>query len=80
MLLIHLYKLENRYFVLYFSLTLSLLGWLGKLLLALTGTVILGSKSPGTYDHILLSHDSGSPAVGQSGKLLLALTSLLGRI
>jgi hypothetical protein len=31
-----------------------------KLLLVLASTVILGSESRGTQDHILLSHDSGS--------------------
>jgi hypothetical protein len=34
----------------------------GKLLLALASTVILGSESRWTHDHILLSHDSGSRA------------------
>jgi hypothetical protein len=37
-----------------------LVGQLGNLLLALTSTVILGSVSRGTHDHILLPHDSGS--------------------
>jgi hypothetical protein len=32
----------------------------GKLLLFLSSTVILGSESRWTHDHILLSHDSGS--------------------
>jgi hypothetical protein len=32
-------------------------GWLGKLLLALIRTVILGAKSNSTHDHILLSHN-----------------------
>jgi hypothetical protein len=32
----------------------------GKLLLALASTVILGSGSCGTHEHIFLSHDSGS--------------------
>jgi hypothetical protein len=35
---------------------------LGKLLLALASTVILGSEPRGTHDHILLSHDSGCRA------------------
>jgi hypothetical protein len=33
-------------------------GGSGKLLLALATTVILGSESCGTHDHILLSHES----------------------
>jgi hypothetical protein len=37
--------------------------WLtAKLLLALASTVLLGSESRGTNDHILLSHVSGSRA------------------
>jgi hypothetical protein len=32
--------------------------WTGKLPLVLTSTVILGSESHWTHDHILLSHDS----------------------
>jgi hypothetical protein len=55
---------------------------LGKLLLALTSAVILGSESRRIHDHIFLLHDSGSCAavlsgcpVGQSGKLLLVLAS-----
>jgi hypothetical protein len=31
-----------------------------KLLLALASTVILGSESHGTHDHVLLCHESGS--------------------
>jgi hypothetical protein len=42
-----------------FTLPFWLVGWSGKLLPALTRTVILGSDSRGTHDHILLS-DSGS--------------------
>jgi hypothetical protein len=38
----------------------------GKLLLVLASTVILGSQSGGTHDHILLSHDSGSRATFSS--------------
>jgi hypothetical protein len=37
-------------------------GRVDKLLLALASTVILGSESRGTHDHILLSHYSGSRA------------------
>jgi hypothetical protein len=50
----------------------------GKLLLVLTSTVIHGSESKETYDHILLSYDSGSSEtclVSQLGKLLLVLAS-----
>jgi hypothetical protein len=37
----------------------------GKLLLALASIVIFGSEFQGTYDPILLSHDSGSRATPQ---------------
>jgi hypothetical protein len=40
----------------------SPLGRLGKFLLVLASTIILGSEFHGTHDHILLSHDSGSHA------------------
>jgi hypothetical protein len=33
---------------------------LGKLLLELASTVILGSETHGTHDHVLPSHNSGS--------------------
>jgi hypothetical protein len=48
---------------------------LGKLLLAVASTVILGSESCSTQDHLLLFKD-----FGPSGKLLLALatTVILG--
>jgi hypothetical protein len=36
-----------------------------KFLLVLASTVILGSESRGTHNHILLSHDPGSLAVLQ---------------
>jgi hypothetical protein len=38
----------------------------GKLLLVLASTVILGSESCGSHDHILLSHDSGSQEIPNS--------------
>jgi hypothetical protein len=37
-------------------------GHLGKPILVLVSTAILGSESLGTHDHILLFYDSGSPA------------------
>jgi hypothetical protein len=48
--------------------------FLGKLLLALASTAILGSESHGTYDHIILFYNSHGP-VWLAGKLLLALAS-----
>jgi hypothetical protein len=39
---------------------LSSVGRSGKLLLALAGTVILGSESRGTHDRILLRNEPGS--------------------
>jgi hypothetical protein len=53
--------------------------WLGKLLLALTSTVILDSKSHGTHDLILLSDGSNSLQIGRSGLLLLAFASTVTR-
>jgi hypothetical protein len=44
------------------SIAVLLVGWSGKFLLAVAGTVILGSESHRTHYHILLSHDSGSHA------------------
>jgi hypothetical protein len=42
----------------------------GKLLLALTSTVILGSESCRTHDHIFLSHDSWNRATALNSKSL----------
>jgi hypothetical protein len=36
----------------------SFVSWLGKLLLAFAGMVILGFGPRGTHDHIFLSHSS----------------------
>jgi hypothetical protein len=44
----------------------------GKLLLALTSTVILVSGPSGTHDHIFLSHDSESHATLSSDSLGLS--------
>jgi hypothetical protein len=51
----------------------------GKLLVVLASTIILGSESRGTHDHILLSHDSESHATSpvQSSRLLLAFASIV---
>jgi hypothetical protein len=45
------------------KLTLHLRHRSGKLLLVHGSTVVLGSESRWTHDHILLSHDSGSCAL-----------------
>lgn len=37
--------------------------WSGKLMMTCASTVILGALSRGTHDHILPSHDPGSPTV-----------------
>jgi hypothetical protein len=55
----------------------SFLVGLFKLLLALTSTVILGSRSHRTHDHIFLFHDSESHASTlSSGSHWLSLIAL----